>query len=87
MSFQVYGAAHLNYIYSMTFLWIVVPLIARKYLGLNSQRNLAIFLVVAIIGVEIIDDLYRVLEIKIMKTIDLSTRQLSLVTMQLIYLY
>tara|TARA_Y100001934_G_scaffold47301_1_gene57254 strand:+ start:748 stop:1446 length:699 start_codon:yes stop_codon:yes gene_type:complete len=46
----------------MVFFWVLIPFIARKYLDEKSQRNLAIFLIIAIIGVEIIDDLYRIFE-------------------------
>ena len=62
MTFQAFGPAHLNYIYIMVLSCILIPFITRKYLDSSSQRNFAIFLVVSIIGIEVIDDLYRIFE-------------------------
>ena len=59
MDFQLYGTAHLKYIYAMVLSWAIVPFIARKYLDKTGHRNLAIALAIFILGVEIADDFYR----------------------------
>ncbi len=60
--FQLYGNAHLNYIYLMSLSWIAVPLLSIKYLTKTYQRNLAITLALLTLGVEIVDDFYRFLD-------------------------
>ena len=62
MDFELYGADHMAYIYAMVFFWIALPLFSRKYLNHQSQRYIAIFLAIFIIGIEIIDDIYRVFD-------------------------
>ena len=62
MDFQLYGSEHMAYIYIMALSWILVPLISRKYLNHQSKRNVAILLAAFIIGIEIIDDIYRVFD-------------------------
>ena len=42
--------------------WVIVPYISQKYLDSNWKSKLALFLVISIIGVEIIDDIYRVFD-------------------------
>jgi len=42
--------------------WVIVPYISQKYLDGNWKSKLALFLVISIIGVEIIDDIYRVFD-------------------------
>ena len=44
--------------------WVVVPFISQKYLDSNWKRKVALCLVVSIIGVEIVDDIYRVFDTK-----------------------
>ena len=43
----------------MVFLWIVIPFIAKKYFSKISKYNLAIALATLILGIELVDDLYR----------------------------
>ena len=62
MIFEVFGQAHLNYIYIMIFSWVSIPFIARKFLDSSSQWYLSVFLIISIIGIEIIDDFYRIFE-------------------------
>ena len=64
MNFELFGAAHLNYIYIMALSWALIPFVARKYLNKVGHRNLAIVLAVLILGVEIVDDFYRLLDPK-----------------------
>ena len=64
MDFQLYGTAHLNYIYAMALSWVIVPFIAKKCLDKVGHRNLAIALAIFILGIEIIDDFYRFLDPK-----------------------
>ena len=44
--------------------WVVVPFISQKYLDSNWKRKVALCLVISIIGVEIVDDIYRVFDAK-----------------------
>ena len=62
MNFELYGAEHMAYIYAMALFWIMVPLLSSRFLSYESQRFVAILLVIAIIGIEIIDDIYRVFD-------------------------
>ena len=55
MNFELYGAEHMAYIYAMALFWIMVPLLSSRFLSYESQRFVAILLVIAIIGIEIID--------------------------------
>ena len=62
MDFQLYGPEHMAYICIMTQSWILVPLLSRKYLNHQSKRNVAVLLVIFIIGIEVVDDIYRVFD-------------------------
>tara|TARA_B100001250_G_scaffold184055_1_gene158368 strand:- start:179 stop:865 length:687 start_codon:yes stop_codon:yes gene_type:complete len=62
MDFELYGFKHMVYIYTMALSCVVVPFISNKFLSSPNQRFVAIFLVISIIGVEIIDDIYRVFD-------------------------
>ena len=62
MSFELYGFEHMAYIYIMALSWIVVPFLSNRFLSYENQRVVAICLVVSIIGIEIIDDIYRVFD-------------------------
>ena len=46
----------------MALSWALVPFIGRKYLDKVGHRNLAIVLAVLILGVEIVDDFYRLFD-------------------------
>ena len=60
--FQPWNADHKIYIIIMAASWVIVPYISQKYLDSNWKSKLALFLVISIIGVEIIDDIYRVFD-------------------------
>ena len=60
--FQPWNADHKIYIIIMAASWVIVPYISQKYLDGNWKSKLALFLVISIIGVEIIDDIYRVFD-------------------------
>ena len=62
MTFELFGAEHKLYILFMTLSWILVPYICSKYLNNQSKRSVAVLLVIFIIGIEIIDDIYRFLD-------------------------
>ena len=62
MSFELYGSEHMAYIYIMALSWILVPFLSRKFLSNKNQRSVAICLVISVIGIEIIDDIYRVFD-------------------------
>ena len=64
MEFQVFGSYHMNYIYIMALFWLLVPLLSKKFLEEQGQRNVAFILVFAILGIELFDDFYRVFDIK-----------------------
>ena len=60
--FQPWGADHKLYIFFMAASWLVIPFISQKYLGDTWKRRVALTLVVSIIGLELIDDIYRVFD-------------------------
>tara|TARA_Y100001970_G_C14246343_1_gene868545 strand:+ start:633 stop:1328 length:696 start_codon:yes stop_codon:yes gene_type:complete len=62
MNFELYGFEHMAYIYAMALCCAVIPFVSNKFLSNVNQRVVAILLVIAIIGVEIIDDIYRVFD-------------------------
>ena len=62
MNFDLYGFEHMVYIYIMALCCVLVPLISNKFLSNTHQKSVAIFLVVSIIGIEIIDDIYRIFD-------------------------
>lgn len=62
--FQPWNADHKIYMLAMLGSWVLVPFIFRKYLNDNWQRRAALCLVISILGVEIIDDIYRVFDSK-----------------------
>ena len=62
MSFELYGSEHMAYIYIMVLSWVLVPFLSRKFLSNKNQRTVAIFLVISIIGIEIVDDIYRLFD-------------------------
>ena len=62
MFFQPWNADHKLYIFIMAASWVIVPFISQKYLDSTWKRRLALILVISIIGVEIVDDIYRVFD-------------------------
>ena len=60
--FQPWSADHKFYIISMTALWVLIPFLSNKYLGEDSVKKVALLLVVSIIGLELVDDIYRVFD-------------------------
>ena len=46
----------------MALSWVLVPFLSRKYLNHKTQKSVALFLAISIIGIEIIDDIYRVFD-------------------------
>ena len=62
--FQPWNADHKIYILAMLCSWVLVPFVSRKYLDKNWQTRVALCLVISILGVEIIDDIYRVFDSK-----------------------
>ena len=60
--FQPWNTDHKIYIIIMAVFWVIVPFISQKYLGSNWKRKVALLLVTSIIGVEIVDDIYRVFD-------------------------
>ena len=62
MFFQPWNADHKFYIFIMAASWVIVPFISLKYLDSTWKRRLALILVISIIGVEIVDDIYRVFD-------------------------
>ena len=60
--FQSWSADHKFYIISMAALWVLVPFLSNKYLGEDSVKKVALLLVVSIIGLELVDDIYRVFD-------------------------
>ena len=60
--FQPWSADHKFYIISMAALWVLVPFLSNKYLGEDSVKKVALLLVVSIIGLELVDDIYRVFD-------------------------
>ena len=62
--FQPWNLDHKLYMLTMLGSWILIPFISKKYLGSSWQEKVTLFLVVSILGVEIIDDIYRVFDSK-----------------------
>jgi len=60
--FQPWNADHKLYIFIMAASWVIVPFISQKYLDSTMKRKVALLLVISIIGVEIVDDIYRVFD-------------------------
>ena len=60
--FQPWNADHKLYIFIMAASWVIVPFISQKYLDSTWKRKVALLLVISIIGVEIVDDIYRVFD-------------------------
>ena len=60
--FQPWNADHKLYIFIMAASWVIVPFISQKYLDSAWKRKVALLLVISIIGVEIVDDIYRVFD-------------------------
>ena len=60
--FQPWNADHKLYIFIMAASWVIVPFISQKYLDSTWKRRVALILVISIIGVEIVDDIYRVFD-------------------------
>lgn len=64
MEFQVFGSYHMKYMCIMTLSWVLVPLFSRKFFQEEGQKKIAVFLVIAILGLELFDDIYRALDAK-----------------------
>ena len=62
--FQPWNADHKFYILAMLGFWILIPFISKKYLNDNSKRQVALCLVISILGIELVDDVYRVFDSK-----------------------
>ena len=62
MNFELYGFEHMTYICFMALSWLLVPLLSKNFLSHKNQISVAIFLVISVIGIEIIDDIYRVFD-------------------------
>ena len=60
--FQPWSADHKFYIIFMAALWVLIPFLSNKYLGEDSVKKVALLLVVSIIGLELVDDIYRVFD-------------------------
>ena len=60
--FQPWNAVHKLYIFIMAASWVIVPFISQKYLDSTWKRKVALLLVISIIGVELVDDIYRVFD-------------------------
>ena len=62
MNFELFGSAHLYYIYIMALSWVLVPFLSRRYLSESGQKKIALCLAISVLGIEIIDDIYRVFD-------------------------
>ena len=62
MEFQLFGSQHILYILAMSTMWLLIPLLSNKYLNNQFKRLMAVLLVLSVIGVEIVDDIYRVFD-------------------------
>lgn len=58
--FSLFSQSHLAYLFAWFALWVVVPFIGRRYLGLKSQKKTAILLALITVVQEAIDYMNRI---------------------------